>query len=168
MRTYVSREEAYQNVLPFDVEDARVRFLNFSGIGSQYNREGDRNFTLIINPEDVEELTDKGWNVRPKTLDEDEVEYRLNVAVSFRSFKNIPPVAIYTHCNGVTTKISEETVADLDNADIRSIDLTVRPRAWEDYKTGELKIKAFLKEMHVVLNPNRWQEKYAAMEHPEE
>lgn len=170
MKTFATREEAYK-VVPFDIENATFRFTNFSGKPSQFNREGDRSVTLLLDPEDAQDLLDKGWNVRvkmPREGYDGEPEHRLDVAISFRSFPNIPPAAIYTHVNGVTTKEDEDTVGELDFADIQSVDLTVRPRAWEDDRTGEWKIKAYLKEMHVVLNPNRWQEKYADYESPRE
>jgi len=170
MKTFATREEAYK-VVPFDIENATFRFTNFSGKPSRFNRDGDRSVTLLLTRDEGEELLDKGWNVRIKMPSDDydrDPEYRLDVAISFRSFPNIPPAAIYTHVNGVTTRVDEDTVGELDFADIQTVDLTVRPRAWEDDMTREWRIKAYLKEMHVVLNPNRWQEKYAEYESPRE
>ncbi len=42
----------------FMVEDARLIFRNFAGKEGQYNREGDRNFAVIL-PDDVAEQMEK-------------------------------------------------------------------------------------------------------------
>lgn len=48
----------------FMIEDARLVFRNFSGKEGQYNREGDRNFAVIV-PDDVaQDMLKDGWNIR--------------------------------------------------------------------------------------------------------
>jgi len=48
----------------FMVEDARIIFRNFSGKEGQYNREGDRNFAVVIPSDIADQIVLAGWNVR--------------------------------------------------------------------------------------------------------
>ena len=44
----------------FMVEGARLVFRNFSGKEGQYNREGDRNFAVILDQETAERMAADG------------------------------------------------------------------------------------------------------------
>jgi hypothetical protein len=157
-------------IAPINFENARITFKNFEGREGRFNRNGERNFAVIIDDPDLaNKLRDDGWNVRIKEAREegDRPFMTLQVAVSFRSFPNIPPAEIYLYTNKARRKLNEETVGNLDFIEIQNIDMTIRPRFWED-DNGVTHIKAYLKEMHVTQASSPWEDKYAEYEAPEE
>lgn len=145
-----------KNIL--QIENARIIFRNFSGKESQYNRAGDRNFAVIIeNDEMAQKLIDDGWNVRilePKN-DGDEVSHYLPVKVSF---SNIPP-KIWVVKGNKKTRLTEETIEELDYAQITNVDIAIRPYNWEvNNKTG---VKAYVKTMYVTVEEDEFAYKYS-------
>ena len=57
------------------IEDARIIYRNFAGLPSKFNREGDRNFAVIIPSQDIcDKLTEDGWNVKIKPPREEDEE----------------------------------------------------------------------------------------------
>lgn len=150
-----------------EIENATLMFKNFSGIArSRYDREGDRNFCVVIDdPEQAQLMANDGWNVRILKPREDgeEPKHYLNVAINFNFWKK---PEIYMICNGVKTLLDEMSVGTLDGAEIVNCDLVIRPRQWDD--DGETKIKAYLQEMYVTIERSRFAAKYAGEEYPNE
>lgn len=148
-------EKIMDNII---IENAKIIFRNFSGKESRFNREGNRNFCVII--DDVKyakTLLKDSWNVRtlaPRDEDGDEAYY-LQVAVSFNY---IPPKVILVTKNS-KTPLDEELIDTLDFADIKTTDLVIRPYNWEvNGKTG---VKAYLKTMYVTIEEDEFADKYS-------
>ena len=145
------------------IEDARIIYRNFAGIGSKYNRDGDRNFAVIIpNQEIADELIADGWAVKIKPpRDEDDSPFMyLPVKVKF----NGRGPAAYVKSGNSVQRLNEDTIGMLDEIDIQSVDMDLRAYDWEvNGKTGR---SAYLQAINVIQNIDRFGAQYQAQELP--
>ena len=140
------------------IDDAKIIYRNFSGAASKFNREGDRNFAVIIDDENVANtLIDTGWNVKIKPpRDEDDAPFMyLPVKVKFN--ERGPKAYLISGANRVA--LDEETISCLDDIDIMNVDLDIRPFDWEvNGKTGRT---AYLQSIEVTQEIDRFAARYS-------
>lgn len=138
------------------IDDARIIFRNFSGTPSKFNREGDRNFAVVIpDDETANELLERGWHVvvkPPREEDEEPLRF-LKVKVKF----NDRGPSVYLRTNGKQNRLDEESVSILDSIDIFSVDLDIRPYHWE--RDGDSGIAAYLQAICVTQEVDRFMER---------
>lgn len=152
------------------IDDARIMFPNFEGRGSMYNREGDRNFSIRIEDEELaNKLVDMGWNVKIKPgRDADEGPFmRLDVKVKYtqRDDGSVNGPKAYLWSGNNRTELDEDSIGCLDHIERDCANLDIRPYDWEiNGRTGR---SAYLQSIEVYQKVDRFQARYEAM-NPEE
>lgn len=140
-----------------EIEDARIIYRNFSGVGSKFNREGDRNFAVIIPNEEIKDiLIQEGWNVRIKEARDEYEDPFMFLPVKIK-FNSRGPGA-YVVSGESVTRLSEDTIGMLDEIDIASVSMDIRPYDWDvNGKTGRT---AYLQSINVIQNIDRFGARY--------
>ncbi len=172
------------NGMDLTFEGAKIVFRNFAGVGNQFNREGARNFSIVIpSLEAAMALYEAGWNVGVKAQKQedkdaikaasgfkekvqilsdrgalDEALFHLKTTVNFNS-KKPAEIFLVTEMGRKPLKLDENTVAQLDLADIVSCDIIVSPYAWTSPRGSG--ITAYLKTMYVLIRQDPFAAKYA-------
>lgn len=160
---------APRNILQID--DARICFRNFRGEEGKYNREGDRNFALVIPDSEMAEALQNdtnqygaSWNVKIKPPREEGDEPFIYLPVKVK-FNERGPI-VYLRSGGNRVKLDEESISMLDDIDIRSVDLDIRP--YDSEINGRPFRSAYLQSMCVTQDIDRFAARFASEEYPEE
>jgi hypothetical protein len=137
------------------IDDARIVYRNFAGVGSKFNREGDRNFSIVIpDQETADRLLDMGYNVKTKPPREDGDEPFRHLPVKIK-FTDRGPAA-YLRSGEKQVQLTEDTIDCLDEVDIASVELDVRPYDWE--VNGKAGRTAYLHAIRVTQVVDRFAE----------
>lgn len=140
------------------MEGVRIIFRNFAGKEGKYNREGERNFAVLLDDEVANAMAADNWNIKwlqPRSEEEEE-NPQAYLPVSL-SFKGRPPRVVVVTSRG-RTNLDEDQVEMLDWANIINVDLIVRPYEWlVNNKTG---IKAYCQSIYVTIEEDALELKY--------
>jgi hypothetical protein len=144
------------------MEGVRIIFRNFAGREGQYNREGDRNFAVLLDEGIARQMAEDEWNVkwlRPRTEEEgEEPQAYLPISVNY---KGRPPRIVLITSRG-RTNLDESQVEMLDWVDILNVDLIVRPYAWT--VNGKSGVKAYLQSIYVTIEEDLLEQKYSELD----
>lgn len=145
------------------LENSRIIHRNFEGRQTKFNREGDRSFSVVINPENVDELRAQGWRIK-ELPPRDDIEgseplYFIDVRVNMGSNK---PPKIYLCTSRKKTLLDEDSVGTLDAAEIKMTDMVLHPYRWET-ASGATGVKAYLKELYVTIEEDVFADKYNSL-----
>ena len=146
------------------MDDAKICFRNFRGEGSMYNAEGNRTFSVIIPTQEMAEAlqNDKneygvGWNVKIKPPYEDGDEPFMHLPVKVKYTDRSQP-RVYLIIGNNKTELKEDTIGMLDDIDIRSVDLDIRPYDGEG-RFGPHRT-AYLSAIYVVQEIDRFASRF--------
>ena len=148
-------EKQLSNII---IEDAHILFRNFAGKPSKFNAAGARNFCVFIDDDSmVQSLMADGWNIKTLAARDAEERDRFYIQVSV-NFEYVPPKVVLVTKRGQTI-LDEESIESLDYAEIKNVDLTIRPYPWGiGEKSG---VKAYLKTLYVTIEEDEFASKYA-------
>lgn len=150
------------------VEDAKFMYRpNFSGeVRSRYDRQGDRNFNIVIEDEELaQRLRDDGWNVRTKVFEDEEPINFINVKCKFTGYKD-PKVYLVTGSKRRPVLLDEDSIGTIDSADIVDMNMTITSYYYE--VNGKSGISAYLKTAYITIEEDEWADRYAEEEYPNE
>ncbi len=146
------------------LENVTIRFANFEGKEGRFNRKGDRNFCVILEPEVALAMEKDGWNIthrEGRNPDEgDEGYYFLKVKVSYNPRARPPQVFLIS--GRQRTALGEDEIQVLDWAEIENADLIIAPYHWDNERgSGQT---AYLRSLYVTIYLDPLARKYGAME----
>lgn len=141
-----------------NIDEAAIIYRNFAGRGDKFNREGDRNFALIIPTKELaDRLIDDGWNVKVKPPRDDQETPFMYLPVKIKFNDRGPNCYLVTA--GRANRLDEESIGILDDVDILNVNLDIRPYDWEvNGKTGRT---AYLQGIEVTQRVDRFAARYA-------
>ena len=136
----------------FDVLGEELRWKNFEGREDKWGNAR-RNFSIRL-PEDVaQQLHEDGWNIQ--YLDSDKYDPGLKVSLTF-NYKALEIFQISGENGKRMRKLDEETVCNLDYAEIDHCDIIINARTSDQYDG----ISAGLETMWIYLKRNDLKDRY--------
>lgn len=149
--------------------NAHIMWKNFKGEEREFNKEGDRNFAILLDEEQAEEMLAQRWNVKPmKRRDPDEPQmFSLKVAVNFKY--RAPMIYLGSNIDHETgmgrnkSMLTEGLVEVLDRLEAGRVDLTIVAYDWR-LKNGAEGRKAYLQTLYFNMYEDDLMRAYAEVQ----
>lgn len=135
------------------IDDAKIIYRNFKGTGTKFNREGDRNFSILIEDEEIANaLVQEGWNVKFKEARDESDTPFMTLPVKIKINERGP--SVYLKVGDRVIELGEDSIGMIDDISIEHVDLDLRPYNWEvNGKNGRT---AYLHSMEVTQRIDRF------------
>ena len=140
------------------LDNAQIRFRNFSGNPGQYNAQGQRNFCALL-PEDVANaMAADGWNVKylkaREEGDRDQAYIKIRV-----NFSGPRPPKVWMVTSKGRRQLDEDMISILDWADFEKVDLIMSPYKYD--VNGNHGVSAYLQTIFVTIREDELEQRYA-------
>lgn len=139
-----------------EFENADIIFRNFEGREDKFNRDGNRNFSVILTEDQAIELADMECNVKRTKPRDGEEEGKPYVKILLGMFDP----EIYVISRGRKKLLAPSQYAKLDRLDFETADLAVSKsnKKWES--NGKTGYSLYLESLYVTVRESRLASKY--------
>lgn len=142
------------------IEKAHIIHRNFAGIVDPvYNRNGDRTFSLLLDPALADELEADGWNIKRKPSSDPQGPMLIYTAIKV-AFGQYPP-RIHMVVGDNMQTLGPDEVKILDNANIIDCDLVINPYHWTNREGSG--VKGYLRVGYFNVEEEPFAAKYSGM-----
>lgn len=146
------------------LENAKVKWKNFSGKPTDINPAGGRRNVGIYLPDDAaHDMLQHGWNVKVENKNDEAdpdvyyIEARVNFKTNDNSSSLDPKVFMVT--GRKINRLDTQSIVELDSNRITSLDVTLTPSFWE--MRGFSGITAYVDELYATIERSILGNKYA-------
>lgn len=109
------------------LENVTLIFRNFSGAPDRFHPNGCRpNFSILLDAPRAEKLISEGWRCKKLAARDFDEEDKYVMKVNINMDSNNPPYILMISELG-KRKLTEDTIASLDYAEIKTADVVVNP-----------------------------------------
>lgn len=142
------------------LEGTRLIYPNFAGKETKFKPAGNRETGLVIKDMAlIQALQDDGWNIKLFKPNPDTGEIDGGFIMAKVSYQVRPPKIVMVSDKQVY--LDEDTIEQLDWADITNVDAVVSPYLWE--VNGRSGVSAYLKEAYITIEKSVFADKYSGI-----